>query len=173
AAHAGEAGKGFSVVADEIRKLSEETSANVKIINADIKRTLDAMKTAGVVNESAQTIFRKVDAEADAVAKAMDEIGRGLSEISAGSGEILQGTTESVSFTTTVKEASRKMGQAIAASETDLESLRRTTESVRAQLSSVVDKFGRIRAESAALSEAGRKNELALKGLMESLTATR
>lgn len=171
AAHAGDAGRGFSVVADEIRKLSEETSANVKIINRDIKRTLEAMKTAGVVNESAQAIFRKVDVEADAVAKAMDEIGRGLQEISAGSGEILQGTTESVSFTTTVKEASRSMGQAIAESRTDLDRLKLTTESVSEKLVSVLRKFDRIRAESAALSEAGRKNEQALKGLMDNLTA--
>lgn len=173
AAHAGEAGQGFSVVADEIRKLSEETNANVKTINTDIKRTLTAMKTATDVNERAQVIFRKVDDEADAVASAMDEIGRGLAEISSGSGEILQGTTESVQITTTVKEASHKMGEAIAASETDLESLRRTTETVRTSLSSVVSKFDGIHAESKALSEAGRKSELALKGLMESLEASR
>jgi methyl-accepting chemotaxis protein len=173
AAHAGEAGQGFSVVADEIRKLSEETNANVKTINTDIKRTLAAMKTATDVNERAQVIFRKVDDEADAVASAMDEIGRGLSEISSGSGEILQGTTESVQITTTVKEASHKMGEAITASESDLENLRRTTESVRSSLSSVVSKFDGIHAESLALSEAGRKSELALKGLMESLEASR
>jgi len=173
AAHAGDAGQGFSVVADEIRKLSEETNANVKTINTDIKRTLAAMKTATDVNERAQVIFRKVDAEADAVASAMDEIGRGLSEISSGSGEILQGTTESVHITTTVKEASHKMGEAIASSESDLESLRRTTEMVRVSLSSVVSKFDGIHAESMALAEAGRKSELALKGLMESLEASR
>jgi len=173
AAHAGDAGKGFSVVADEIRKLSEETNENVRTINTDIKSTLEAMKTASEVNERAQVIFRKVDDEADAVALAMDEIGRGLSEISAGSGEILQGTTESVQFTTTVKEASRKMGETIAASGADLEGLRRTLETVRSSLASVVSKFDGIHAESAALSEAGRKSELALKGLMESLEASR
>lgn len=173
AAHAGEAGQGFSVVADEIRKLSEETNANVKTINTDIKRTLAAMKTATEVNERAQAIFRKVDDEADAVASAMDEIGRGLSEISSGSGEILQGTIESVQFTTTVQEASHKMGEAITASEADLESLQRTTATVRARLTSVVSKFDGIHAESKALSEAGRRSELALKGLMESLEASR
>jgi len=173
AAHAGDAGRGFSVVADEIRKLSESTTANARTIKDDIKRTLSAMKTASAVNESAQTIFKKVDEEADAVAKAMDEIGRGLAEISAGSSEILQGTTESVQFTTTVKEASRRMNESIVASESDLEGLRKTTALVRASLESVVSQFDGIHAESTALSEAGRKSELALKSLMESLEATR
>ncbi len=173
AAHAGEAGKGFSVVADEIRKLSEETNENVRIIDADIEKTFASMKTAATVNESAQAIFKRVDDEADAVASAMDEIGRGLSEISAGSGEILQGTTESVQFTQIVKEASRKMGEAIGASESDLTRLTGKTDSVRSHLSSVVQKFDQLHAESESLGQAGRLNELALTNLMESLEASR
>lgn len=38
AAHAGEAGKGFSVVADEIRKLSETSSSQSKTIGEQLKR---------------------------------------------------------------------------------------------------------------------------------------
>ncbi len=173
AAHAGEAGKGFSVVADEIRKLSEETNENVRIIDADIGRTVDAMKAAAAVNESAQAIFKKVDEEADAVAGSMDEIGRGLAEISAGSGEILQGTSESVQITTTVRDASRRMGEAIQANETDLGRLSDRLEAVRLSLRSVVEGFQKVRAESDSLGEAGRLNELALTNLMESLEASR
>jgi methyl-accepting chemotaxis protein len=173
AAHAGDAGKGFSVVADEIRKLSEETNENVRIIDADIGRTVEAMKAAAAVNESAQDIFKKVDEEADAVAGAMDEIGRGLSEISAGSGEILQGTSESVQITTTVRDASRLMGEAIHANETDLGLMSDRLEAVRLSLGSVVEGFQKVRAESDSLGEAGRLNELALTNLMESLEASR
>ena len=173
AAHAGDAGKGFSVVADEIRKLSEETNENVRIIDADIGRTVDAMKAAAAVNESAQAIFRKVDEEADAVAGAMDEIGRGLSEISAGSGEILQGTSESVQITTTVRDASRLMGEAIHENERDLGRLSDRLEAVRLSLRSVVEGFQKVRVESDSLGEAGRLSELALTNLMESLEASR
>jgi methyl-accepting chemotaxis protein len=166
AAHAGSAGKGFSVVADEIRKLSEETSLNVKLIDADVKKTIAAMKTATEVNDDAQLIFKKVDMETDAVSKAMEEIGRGLAEISAGSGEILQGVSESVQFTSTVKDASLNMESTIVASSRDLETLRTTTESAQQRLAGVVGKFDALHAEAESLSVIGRKNELALQGLM-------
>ena len=43
AAHAGEAGQGFSVVADEIRKLSENASKQSRTIGVQLKTILDSM----------------------------------------------------------------------------------------------------------------------------------
>lgn len=46
AARAGEAGKGFSVVADEIRKLAEQSSSSVKQINVIIKEVQSSVNVA-------------------------------------------------------------------------------------------------------------------------------
>lgn len=46
AARAGEAGKGFSVVADEIRKLSEETSQSTKQISNLVQKVVDVIQAA-------------------------------------------------------------------------------------------------------------------------------
>jgi methyl-accepting chemotaxis protein len=53
AAHAGEAGKGFSVVADEIRKLSETSTAQSKTIGDELKKIQGSIGT--VVSASAET----------------------------------------------------------------------------------------------------------------------
>ena len=53
AAHAGEAGKGFSVVADEIRKLSETSTAQSKTIGDELKKIQGSIGT--VVSASSET----------------------------------------------------------------------------------------------------------------------
>lgn len=59
AAHAGEAGKGFSVVADEIRKLSETSSAQSKALGAAIKII---QKEQGTINDNLTVLKSKIDA---------------------------------------------------------------------------------------------------------------
>jgi methyl-accepting chemotaxis protein len=171
AAHAGQAGKGFSVVADEIRKLSEETGRNVKIIAASIKGTLAAIKTAGEVNERAQEIFRAVSGEADSVASSMEEIGRGLSELSQGSGEILEGVSQSVQITQVVKDSALGMDDSIAVSARNIAALESTTRSIDASLEAALGRFAEMEAEAEALSKAGKDNEEGLRGLAEALAA--
>jgi methyl-accepting chemotaxis protein len=169
AAHAGESGKGFSVVADEIRKLSEATGQNVKLISASIKGTIDSVRTAAEVNHRAKEIFDQIDREADKVASAMEEIARGIGEISEGSGEILSGVSESVSITAKVKDAALNMDEKVRQSTADLRTFDESVAATKASLGSIVLRFDDILAEARTVSAAGRDNETALRSLTETL----
>jgi methyl-accepting chemotaxis protein len=169
AAHAGEAGAGFSVVADEIRKLSEATGQNVKLISANIKGTIDSVRTAAEVNGRALEIFGQIDREADSVAEAMEEIVRGLGEISEGSGEILNGVSESVSITAKVKDAAVNMDDKIRLSTDDLQTFDESVAEIQGSLAAIVLRFEDILAEARTVSAAGRDNATALHELTETL----
>ena len=81
AARAGEQGRGFAVVADEVRKLAERTTAatgEISAMIAAIHQTID--RTVGTIGDGAQTA-------AAGVAKAR-EAGEALTEIVAGSDEV-------------------------------------------------------------------------------------
>lgn len=74
AAHAGEAGKGFSIVADEIRKLAENTGANTKIISETLRRNSGDIKAAFSINNRVGEYFNKINKEIKDVSIAIDEI---------------------------------------------------------------------------------------------------
>jgi len=169
AAHAGEAGKGFSVVADEIRKLSEATGQNVKLISTNVKGAIDSVRVAAEINGRAQDIFGQIDAEVDAVASSIEEIIRGLDEITAGTGEILKGTSESVSITTKVKSASGNVDERIRLVSKDVDVLEAAATEVEDELGAIISGLESILAEAGAVSDAGKENEEGLRKLTETL----
>lgn len=60
AAHAGSAGRGFSVVAEEIRKLAEETSAQSKVTGGELKNILEGIQTAVDSSRTALSSFESI-----------------------------------------------------------------------------------------------------------------
>ncbi len=169
AAHAGDAGAGFSVVADEIRKLSEATGQNVKLISASIKGTIESVRTAAEANRRSQDIFGQIGIEADSVSAAMEEISRGLVEMAEGTGEILKGVAESVSITSKVKDAATNMDEKVKLSSSDLEALGASAAEVALGLAAIASRFENILEEARTVSAAGRDNEVGLLRLSDAL----
>ncbi|HHX11319.1 MAG TPA: methyl-accepting chemotaxis protein, partial [Clostridiales bacterium] len=88
AARAGEAGRGFSVVADEIRGLSEQSNQSVSEINDIIKSLFDDMEsTASVVEDSVSHIESSNDMVVNTnesfqlVIQSIDEVNNMIQEI--------------------------------------------------------------------------------------------
>ena len=89
AAHAGEAGKGFSVVADEIRKLSETSSGQSKVIGEQLKAIGNSISEIAFVSSDSENTFNSVfenihqtDVVVKSILSAMDEQKQGSRQIS-------------------------------------------------------------------------------------------
>jgi methyl-accepting chemotaxis protein len=94
AAHAGEAGKGFSVVADEIRKLSEESSAQAKNIALSMKEISENITLSSQTAAISESSMTEISNEVDSFSTGQEEIICGMSEMSAGTGQITQSLFE-------------------------------------------------------------------------------
>lgn len=90
AAHAGDAGKGFSVVADEIRKLAENSSLNAKSIGTNLKGIVGSINQAAETTESAYTAFSDTNRGIVEVSKFFEEISSATVQLSAGGHEVIK-----------------------------------------------------------------------------------
>jgi len=81
AARAGDAGKGFGVVAEEVRKLSDESNNSIAIINGIIKALFTEMEaTINVVKESASN-FERCSTIANSTEKSFGDIVHTINEV--------------------------------------------------------------------------------------------
>lgn len=81
AAHAGDAGRGFSVVAEEIRKLSEASSKNSKEISYNLNRIIGNIKEAGISVRDTGSAFKLTGVEIHNVSNSISEIMDSLEEL--------------------------------------------------------------------------------------------
>jgi len=88
AAHAGDAGKGFSVVADEIRKLSETTNENTRRIKKTIETSNNSIRVASSHNTEVGQLIEKIRVDIDDFARMIGEIIDSLQEIANGTHEV-------------------------------------------------------------------------------------
>lgn len=71
AAHAGDAGRGFSVVAAEIRKLSQHASSSVNQISNTLK---ELTKAIGSIDQNIKALSLKVDQETEVVSSLSESV---------------------------------------------------------------------------------------------------
>ena len=89
AAHAGESGKGFSVVADEIRKLAEDTQHHAKSIKDLITEITTAVDNGAKNMKDTKAMFEKIQQEIEQQSDIVDNISKTMDIQSAQTEEVL------------------------------------------------------------------------------------
>lgn len=90
AAHAGDAGRGFSVVAAEIRKLSEAASSNAKEISGILKEVSHSIHSAADSGRTTSSSFARIENYIETVTNSFYELNLSMKELSTGSNDVLE-----------------------------------------------------------------------------------
>ncbi|MCR4715160.1 MAG: hypothetical protein K5751_12390 [Treponemataceae bacterium] len=109
AAHAGSLGKGFSVIAQEIRKLSDETAKNAAQITEQLNTNVELVESATSSANSCADFTGKSNAELHSTVQAIEEILAGISEMNTSTTQImnsLKGLEKEASVTNALVEKS-------------------------------------------------------------------
>lgn len=111
AARAGEAGKGFAVVADEVKKLANETGAKTDEIDDRVMRIQGAMRQSVVAMEKIIENVNQIAASTTSVAGAIEEQNAATAEIVRNVAEASDGTAHVTDSITDVQQKASETGQ--------------------------------------------------------------
>ncbi len=109
AAHAGSAGRGFSVVADEIRKLAENSAKQSKIIGAALRDVQNDINGVVETSQESTTVFARINEGVSGVDRLEREVQHAMQEQAAGSRQILSALSHINELTQMVKSNSASM----------------------------------------------------------------
>ncbi|MDI9534897.1 MAG: methyl-accepting chemotaxis protein [Bacteroidota bacterium] len=113
AAHAGEAGKGFSVVADEIRKLAENSSKQSKNINGELKRISRSIQAVVSTSDQSRESFSQIIEEITVTDRVIREIDNAMTEQEGASRQILEALSDMKTDAVTVHEKASEMQEGV------------------------------------------------------------
>ena len=153
AAHAGAAGQGFSVVADEIRKLSETSSNQSKKIRDELKKIQDSINDVVSASQSSSESFNSVNKSIESTQQLVLQIKAAMEEQQEGSKQIVSSLNLMNNNTSEVRAASHEMAIGNQQILKEVDQLRDTTSVIKESMAKISNSAENIKGTSSALND--------------------
>lgn len=144
AAHAGASGQGFSVVADEIRKLAEESSSQGAKMQQSLKDVYNSINEVSQSSNEVQAQFNKIFLLTKTVGDQERIIDDAMQSQNEDGAQILAAMKNINSITTEVKNGSNMMLEGSQQVSAEMDALANMAETVSASMSDMADKAATI-----------------------------
>jgi len=145
AARAGEAGKGFAVVADEVRKLAEESSKSTKHIFDMVNMIKNGIADIEQSVNNGVTIVEEQQQSMTTTTSAFDNIGTKVEEMMKGLTELLNGIQHSKKMGEQVLESVENISSVVEETVAGNEEISASTTEQLASFEKIVDKVVKLR----------------------------
>lgn len=165
AAHAGDAGRGFSVVADEIRKLSETSSEQSRNIGTQLTKIHTAIENMVSVSEESSQIFSSVSQQIQDTNTLVVQIQSAMTEQSSGSQQIATALHTMNNSTIEVKKASTEMTTGNKLIFDEVQKLQVAVEQMDSSMSHMNNEAQKISGRGQILSEINERMEETIKDI--------
>ena len=160
AAHAGTLGKGFSVIAQEIRKLSEQTTLNAQSISETLQENEVIVNTTSESVTSFSEYTKTTTEELRKTIRVMEEILAGVSEIDTGTRDVMNALTQIVDNSNVNTQLAEGVAGEIIQQNSALQNISNGTEQLQLKVSSLEDLLNNIRSAIAEIDSNASANEI-------------